>query len=176
MGNPRGVRRDFDALEKRRLEAVRLVVEKGLSQSEAARRVKAAQQSVSRWVGEHRKRGAAGLRQAERAGRKPLLDAVQLERLVSLLLQGPEAHGFPTPLWSCPRVARLIADEFGVRYHEGHVWKILRTLNWSPQRPVGKARERNEEAIRTWKRQTWPRIKKKPEPKAARSSSSTKAD
>ena len=113
MGNPRGVRRDFEALEKRRLEAVRLVLEEDWSQSQAARRVKAAQQSVSRWVGEYRARGAAGLRQAGRAGRKPLLDAAQLERLASLLLQGPEAHGFPTPLWSCPRVARLIADEFG---------------------------------------------------------------
>ena len=59
-----------------------------------------------------------------------------------MLRQGPEAHGFSTPLWTCLRVARLIADEFGVRYHEGHVWKILRALNWSPQRPVGKARER----------------------------------
>ena len=176
MGNPRGVRRDFDALEKRRLEAVRLVVEEGLSQSEAARRVKAAQQSVSRWVSEHGERGAAGLRQAGRAGRKPLLHATQLERLEQMLLQGPEAHDFPTPLWTCPRVARLIADEFGVRYHEGHVWKILRALNWSPQRPVGQARERNEEAIRNWQRKPWPATKKKPKNKAARSSSSTKAD
>jgi hypothetical protein len=41
---------------------------------------------------------------------------------------------------------------------------------------VGKARERNEQAIREWKRVTWPAIKKKPKNKAARSSSSTKAD
>ena len=158
------------------MDAVRLVVEEGWSQGAAARRVKAAQQSVSRWVGAYRARGSAGLRQAERAGRKPLLDAVQLEHLVSLLLQGPEAHGFPTPLWSCPRVARLIADEFGVRYHEGQVWKILRVLRWSPQRPVDKARESNEEAIRGWQRKTWPAIKEKPEKKTARSSSSTKED
>ena len=125
MGNPRGVRRDFDALEKRRLEAVRLLVEKGWSQSEAARRVRAARHSVSRWVGEHRKRGLAGLRKAGRAGRKPRLDAAQLERLESLLLEGPEARGFPTPRWTCPRIACLIADQFGVGYHEGHVWKIL---------------------------------------------------
>ncbi len=176
MGNPRGVRRDFDALEKRRLEAVRLVVDEGLSQSEAARRVKAAQQSVSRWVSEHGAHGAAGLRRAGRAGRKPLLDATQRERLEAMLLRGPEAQGFSTPLWTCPRVARLIADEFGARYHEGHVWKILRALHWSPQRPVGKARERNEEAIRNWRRKTWPATKKKPKNKAARSSSSTKAD
>ena len=152
------------------------MLEQDWSQSQAARRVQAGQQSVRRWVGEYRARGAVGLRQAERAGRKPLLDAAQLERLLSLLLEGPEAHGFSTPLWSCPRVARLIADEFGVRYHEGHVWKIPRALHWSPQRPVGKARERHEEAIRTGKRKTWPALKKKPKRKAARSSSSTKAD
>ena len=124
----------------------------------------------------YREQGPAGLRKAGRAGRKPRLDAAQLERLESQLLQGPEAHGFPTPLWTCPRIARLIADQFGVRYHAGHVWKILRALGWSPQRPVGKARERNEGAIRGWKRTTWPRVKKKPANKAAQSSSSTKAD
>ena len=170
MGNPRGVRRDLEALEKRRRAAVRLVVEEGWSQSAAARQVKAAQQSVSRWVAEYRQRGAAGLRQAGRAGRagrKPLLDAAQRERLTALLLEGPEAHGFPTPLWTCPRVARLIGDEFGVAYHEGHVWKILRGLGWSPQRPLGKARERNEEAIRSWRRKTWPGLTKKPTTKAA---------
>ena len=172
MGNPKGVKRDFKALEKRRFEAMRLL-DHGHNQSETARRLKVARQTVSAWRRQYRQQGPAGLR---RAGRKPRVDAAQLQRLASLLLQGPEAHGFPTPLWTCPRVARLIADEFGVDYHQGHVWKILQALNWSPQRPVGKARERNEEAIRSWKRKTWQRIKKKPKPKAARSSSSTKAD
>jgi len=41
-------------------------------------------------------------------------------------------------------VAHLIADQFGVDYHPGHVWKILDDLGWSCQRPVGRARERNE--------------------------------
>jgi transposase len=176
MAFPKGVKRDFTALEQRRLEAVRLIFEEGLSQSEAARRVGAAQQSVNGWVKRYREEGQGGLCKADRAGRKPLLDRQQLEQLEVLLLEGPEAHGFPTPLWSCPRVARLIRERFGVDYHEGHVWKLLRSLNWSPQRPVGKARERNEEAIREWKRVTWPAIKKKPKNRAARSSSSTKAD
>ena len=175
MGNPKGVKRDFEALEKRRFEAMRLL-DRGLNQSETARRLKVARQTVSVWRRQYLQQGAAALRRAGRAGRKPLLDAAQRERLTALLLEGPEAHGFPTPLWTCPRVARLIRDEFGVDYHEGHVWKVLRGLGWSPQRPVGRARERNEEAIRTWKRTTWPDLKKKPAPKAAHWSSSTKAD
>jgi transposase len=46
-------------------------------------------------------------------------------------------------------VAHLIDNEFGVEYHAGHVWKILNDLGWSCQRPVGRARDRNEEAIRS---------------------------
>jgi transposase len=90
--------------------------------------------------------------------------------------KGRRKLGYETPLWTCERVAHLIEQEFGVRYHAGHVWKLLRQLNGSPQRPAGRAWERNEEAIGEWKRKTWPAIKKKPKKKAARSSSSTKAD
>jgi transposase len=175
MGNPAGVRRDFEALEKRRFQAMRLL-DQGLNQSEVARRLKVVRQTVARWVRECRQRGTEGLQKAGRAGRKPLLSQADRERLEQLLLEGPEVLGYETPLWSCPRVAHLIEQEFGVRYHEGHVWKVLVNLGWSPQRPTGKARERNEEQIRTWRRKTWPGIKKKPARKGARSSLSTKAD
>jgi transposase len=175
MGNPAGVRRDFEALEKRRFQAIRLL-DRGLNQSEVARRVKVVRQTVARWASQYRQRGAASLKKAGRAGRKPLLGGADRKRLEELLLQGPEAIGYETPLWTCPRVAHLIEREFGIRYHEGHVWKVLVGLGWSPQRPTGKARERNEEGIRTWKKKTWPAIKKKPVRKGEPSSSSTRAD
>jgi transposase len=67
-------------------------------------------------------------------------------------------------------VADLIAQEFGISYHAGHVWKILRQLNWSVQRPAGRALERDEAAIQRGKTERWPEIKKKSKPKVARSS------
>ena len=174
MGNPRGVKRDFAALESRRWEALKLL-KKGYNQSEVARRVKVCSQTVSRWARAVSGQGEKALRAAGRAGRKPLLDDQQRERLIGRLLEGPERLGYETPLWTCHRVGHLIQEEFGIRYHAGHVWKLLRQLNWSPQRPAGRALERNEEAIDHWKRKTWPGIKKKPQKKGARSSSSTKA-
>jgi transposase len=174
MGNPRGVKRDFAALETRRLEALKLLKE-GFNQSEVARRVKVCSQAVSRWAKIVSEQGPKALRAAGRAGRKPLLGEKQREHLISRLLQGPEKLGYETPLWTCARVADLIEREFGISYHPGHVWKLLRELKWSPQRPVGRALERNEEAIAEWKQKTWPAIKKKPKKKAAPSSSSTKA-
>ncbi len=175
MGNPAGVRRDFEALEKRRFTAIRLLQE-GLNQTEVADLLAVSRSTVVRWASSYRRKGKDALRKADRAGRLPLLSAADRERLEKLLVRGPEALGYETPRWTCPWVAHLIEQEFGIRYHEGHVWKILVRLNWSPQRPTGRARERNEEQVRTWKKKTWPAIKKQPAGRGARSSSSTKAD
>ena len=143
MGNPAGVRRDFAALEKRRMHAARLL-EKGYSQSEVARRVGAHRQSVSQWAAELGAKGRAGLKKAGRAGRKPRLSAEDLGKIEQGLKRGPETLGYETSLWTTSRVADLIAQEFEVSYHAGHVWKILRQLNWSVQRPAGRALERDD--------------------------------
>src|ERR1700745_1753263 len=159
MGNPAGVRRDFDALEKRRFAAMHLL-EEGLNQSEVARRVKVARPTVARWAQERRSKGKRALKKAGRAAPRPLLKDKERKRLVERLLEGPERLGYETPLWTCPRVAHLIEQEFGILYHKGHVWKILVSLGWGPQRPTGRARGRHEAEIRTWERKKWPAGKK----------------
>jgi transposase len=157
------------------MRAARLL-EKGYSQSEVARRVGAHRQSVSQWAVELQEKGRAGLKRAGRAGRKPRLDVIAIRKIEQGLKRGPEALGYTTSLWSSTRVAHLIETECGVRYHPGHVWRILRQLGWSCQRPTGRALERNEEKIRQWKQKRWPEIKKKPRTSGVRSFSSTKAD
>jgi transposase len=175
MGNPAGVRRDFAGLERRRLEAARLL-KVGVSQSEVARRLGVHRQSVIRWVRSLESAGVRGLRRAGRAGRKPKLSAAQLRGIEQALKRGPEALGYRTGLWTAGRVRDLIEYQTGVRYHEDHVWRILRKLKWTCQRPTGRAVERDEEAIRRWKKVAWPQIKKKRSARGAPSSSSTKAD
>jgi transposase len=170
MGNPRGVKRDFLALEKRRFAAVKLF-DKDLNNSEIGRRLKVSNQTVSRWRTEYQEGGNVALRSAGRAGRLPCLDETDKARLVDLLHQGPERLGYETPLWTCQRVADLIERDFQVSYHAGHVWRILGQLNWSVQQPVGRALERNEASIAEWKRKRWPEIKKKLKKKAERLSS-----
>ncbi len=162
MGNPLGVRRDFEALERRWMEAGRLL-KRGLSEAEVARWVGVRRQSVNRWARQLAESGRAGLKQAGRAGRKPRLSPADLKKIEGGLKRGPEALGYDTSLWTARRVAHLIGEACGVTYHPGHVWRILRQLGWSCQRPTGRALERDEEAIRQWKKKRWPEIKKKPE-------------
>ena len=73
--------------------------------------------------------------------------------------KGPEAFGFDTELWTLARIAAVIEQLTGVRYHPGHVWRLLRRLGWSPQRPARRATERDEAEIARWRAQEWPRIK-----------------
>ncbi len=91
MGNPAGVRRDFTALEQRRLRAARLL-EKGVHQSEVARQTGVHRQSVSRWAQQLETEGRAGLKQAGRAGRKPRLSTEDVERIERGLKRGPESR------------------------------------------------------------------------------------
>src|ERR1700760_268287 len=81
-------------------------------------------QTVSRWVEEFKAGGKNGLKKAGRAGRKAQLTEADRTRLEKLLLEGPEKLGYETPLWTCARLAHLIEQEFGIRYHRGHVWKV----------------------------------------------------
>ena len=161
MGNPAGVRRDFNELERRRMEAARLL-EAGINQSEVARRLGVHRQSVIRWQRALSRAGRTGLKKAGRAGRKPRLSAQQLAEIERTLKAGPETLGYVSGLWTLARVRKLIQQQYGVQYNPSQVWRILRKLNWSCQRPSGRALERDEQAIRRWKRVEWPRIKKKP--------------
>jgi transposase len=164
MGNAAGVRRDFDELEQRRMAAARLL-EAGINQSEVARRLGVHRQSVIRWQRALSRVGRAGLKKAGRAGRKPKLSVQQLAEIERTLKGGAEAVGYATGLWTLARVRKLIEQQYGVQYNPSQVWRILRQLNWSCQRPSGRALERDEQAIRRWKRVAWPRIKKKPSAK-----------
>jgi transposase len=170
MSFPKGQKRDFAGLEQRRWRGKQLLAD-GLTPAEVARRLGVSAQSVCRW-----RDTAPGALRHRRAGRPAALSAAQLARVRQAVLAGPQAHGFRTNLWTCQRAAQVVAQLTGRRFHRSHVWRLLGQLGFSCQKPVGRARERDEAAIAEWKNSTWPALKKRPGAKAARSSSSTKAD
>ena len=100
--------------------------------------------------------------------------APQLVQVERALRAGPRAAGFSTDLWTLPRVAEVIERLTQVRHHPGHVWRLLRGLNWSLQRPARRARERDEGAIEQWKTRRWAQLKNTPDATTTGSSSKTK--
>ena len=167
-------KREIAALEARRFAAARLFA-RGASQAVVVARYGVSRQTAHHWYQTWKQDGREGLTAAGRLGRRPRLDPQQLARVDTALRDGPRAHGFKTDLWTLPRIAELIARLTGVRYHPGHVWYLLRRLNWSLQRPARRARERDEAAIRRWVRERWPQVKKTPGASTPGSSLRTKA-
>ena len=153
-------------MEKRRLRAARLF-DQNVPVPEVVRRLGVARQVAYRWHKAWKAGGENALASKGSAGPKPRLTPSQIEQITEALLQGPIAQGYKTQLWTLPRVATLIESLTGIRYHPGHVWRILGNLGFSCQRPERRAIERDEEAIRKWKRTKWPALKKKRSGKAA---------
>lgn len=174
MKKPFRPRRDFKGLQVRRRRAAKLFAAGGLKQAEVARRLGVTRTSVHRWYAAWRRGGSSALQGAGRAGRKPRLEKSDLRLVDQTLREGAMAWGFSTDLWTLPRVARVIKEITRVKYHPGHVWRILRSLKWSRQRPARRAKERNEKEIQRWVSEDWPRVKKTPAGSGPGSSSKTR--
>jgi len=143
--------------EWRRLRAVGLK-EQGWFQREIAEVLDVTEETVSRWLARARAGGADVLRARPTPGRPPRLSLQQRRLIPEFLSHGAEAYGFRGPVWTCARVAAVIQEEFGVRYHKDHVGRLLQVLRWTPQMPIRRAVQRDEAAIVRWRQETWPQL------------------
>jgi transposase len=147
-------------LRKRRELAVQLL-QAGKIPAAVARALSAARSSVTRWQQSFKQKGRAGLEPKPIPGRPPRLSTKQKRQLEQYLIEGPLVAGYKTDLWTLRRIARLIKKRLHIKYHPGHVWKILRAQGWSCQKPERRATQRDEAAIAHWKRYVWPQIRRR---------------
>ena len=104
------------ALEARRLQAAELFAQ-GRTQAEVANELGVSRQSAHVWHARWQADGTDGLRSRGPTGPDPKLSAAQLAKVEQALLQGAMANGFDTDLWTLERVAVVITQLTGVRYH-----------------------------------------------------------
>ena len=78
------------------------------------------------------------------------------------------AAGYGTDLWTLKRVRLLIEKRLGIQYADVHVGRWLGQMGFPSQKPEKRAAERDEKAVRRWKRRAWPGRKKKSPVRRAR--------
>ena len=126
-----------------------------------SRLLEAPRSKVSLWLQQYEEHGWEALLEGHRSGRPKLLEAAQQNQLSDIIDSGPIAYGFMSGVWTSPMIARVIAEEFGVEYHPGHVRKLLQDLGFSVQRPRRKRAKADPALQDRWQRYTYPRQKKK---------------
>ena len=162
---------DLQWLERRRLQAAGLFAQ-GKTRAEVAGELGVSAQTAGRWYARWRDGGAAGMRTA-RQGKPAQLGPGELGKVRRVLERGAVAAGFDNDLWTLARIAEVIERTTGVEHHPGHVWRLLKRMRWSLQRPARSAVERDEAEIARWVAEEWPRIKQTPKRAEPGSASST---
>jgi transposase len=123
--------------------------------------------SVNRWLRWYETLGVTGLLTGKPPGPAPRLSEAQRDALTALIEDGPAAAGYTSGVWTGPMIGDLIAQRFGVRYHNHHVPRLLHELGFSVQRPRRRLARADREAQAIWLREKLPAIKKKPRRAAA---------
>ena len=150
----------------RRLRAVILNAE-GHTSSELADMLQSPRSKVSEWLARYAAYGVDGLLEGYRSGRPASLSAAQREQLSDILDSGPVAYGLDTGIWTSPMIAWVIAQEYGVQYHPGHVRRLLHALNFSVQRPRRVLARADAVAQDRWHRHPDPNLKNNPKRRTA---------
>jgi transposase len=143
----------------RRIHAV-LLNHQQHSSSEIAQLLEAPRSKVSLWLAQYETHGWEALLEGHRSGRPAQLSLAQLSQLDGIIDSGPVAYGFSSGVWTSPMIARVIEEEFAVRYHAGHVRKVLRRIGFSVQRPRRTLAKADPAAQNRWRRYTYPGLKK----------------
>jgi transposase len=146
-------------------ETLRLVAanmfEQNLKTRVIAATLKVDDQTVRRWRRSFQRQGREGLLSRQHAGRPCRMNPQQKRQLSELLLKKPIDCGFQKYLWTQQLIADLIHREFGICFHHDHVGVILKELGFTHQKPMRRAKERDEARIEAWRSEVWPELLKK---------------
>lgn len=143
-----------------RCRAVELCAD-GWELEEIARAVGRPYKTVQEWLRLFRADGVKSLDIKPRSGRPRELGDHERLLLAKAIERGPQASGFNGGVWTSPMVAEYIEKRWGVKYHVGHVRKLLHQLGFSVQFPREKLALGDQKAQERWLKRTLPRIKKK---------------
>jgi transposase len=156
------MRKKGSAAEWERLRNVAAnMFDQGMESGQIAVLLGVAVQTVRQWRRLYIKGGRAALASRKPTGRPSELNDQRREQLAQMLLKTPVECGFDKYLWTQQVIADLVLREFGVSYHHDHIGVILKQIGFSHQKPARRAKERDEQAIETWRSEVWPALLKK---------------
>jgi transposase len=149
-----------DAQAQIRITAVQRVLN-GESPEDVVKSIGYTRRIIYRWLADYRAGGYEALQVHKSTGRPPLLEAKQMEKLYKIIVdKTPDQYKFPFALWTIEIIREVIKRIFHVSMSGVSVWRTLKALGLSAQRPKHVAYQQNEEAVEDFLRKEYPAIKK----------------
>ncbi len=120
---------------RRRMRAIALVMEDGLSRAAVASGAGVGARTLRDWIVRYNADGLDGLRDAARPGAPPKLESGQAEEVASWLDEGPDPDAGGPSRWTVADVRKRIADSFGVAYTLEGARRLVRRLGFRHMSP-----------------------------------------
>lgn len=118
--------------------------------------------TMFRWLALYRAGGHQNLRASKRGGRPPKLDGKALKWVYdTVTLKNPLQLKFTFALWTSSMIGELIHKRFGVRLSRSSVCRLLGQMGLSAQRPLWRAYQQDPEAVRRWRQEEYPAIRRR---------------
>jgi transposase len=157
---------DNRSLDHKTLEHMRLLavgrVKAGEKPSPVAKSIGIYRTSIYKWLRVEKKLGLEGLKSTTACGPMPKLTPAQKNRVRRWIVgKDPRQYGFDFGLWTRSIVAQMIQDKFGVALTLPSIGHLLTSLDITPQKPLRRAYERDEEEIAHWKETRYPALRKR---------------
>ena len=146
-----------DVLEHLRMQAIKLF-RTGKKVKDIAEDFGVTKAAVYEWIKDYKKLGISGLKMRKAKGAEAKLSKNEITTLVKLISITADNYGFECPLWDCNKIRLLILEKFGKSIHISNVWRLLKRLGLSPQKPQRMATERNDKEVKEWINNVWPEI------------------
>jgi transposase len=136
--------------------------EEGIAPPQVARRLRVSRKSAYAWHARWVEDGTDALVSKGPSGRPSRMRPEWRAWLEAALEQGPAAHGWvEDQRWTLARVVTVIARRFHVRFSIKQTSRILHEMGFSVQVPQHRAAERDQQAVATWAKETWPRVERR---------------
>lgn len=157
--------KDGRDLDRGSQERVRILACKRISGGESVSKVMGScgycRTTYYKWRNEYKEKGETALKRKTGSGSKPLIAQKYHERIIGWIDgKDPRDYGYASGLWTRAIISELIEKKCQIKVGVGAVGDLLARLKITPQKPLRRAYERNEEEVLRWKEKTYPKVLK----------------
>ena len=143
-----------------RARAVQAVL-MGQKKTDVAQAYQVDHTTLYRWCQRYQEEeGFSSLERKSGSGRPKKINEAKQEELLRVIMRPASTFGYETDFWTCRRLIQVVHDQFSITISQPSMWRLLRDLGLTYQKPERRYLETNDETRKKWLRYEIPKIRR----------------